>query len=72
MRLLTGVNAELETAVDRLCEFPDLGHLREDLTDRPYRVWTVRKYMIVYQRRGRGLRVVRILHGMRDIGSLLG
>ena len=64
------MQSELREAIDRLCDFPQIGHIRDDLTPRPLLFWTVHPYLIAYQRQGRRLRVVRVVHGKRDLGSL--
>lgn len=65
------VVAEMEAAMQRLCEQPAAGHLRSDLTAAPVRFWTVRSYLVVYQFDERALYVVRVLSGYRDIAALL-
>src|SRR5947207_8233500 len=54
-----------------LQEFPEIGHLREDLTDLPVRFWGVYSYLIIYRVEKRTLRIVRIVSGHRDIETLL-
>lgn len=59
-------------AFARLAEFPDLGHRRPDLTDRPVRFWTVRqRYLVVYRDQS-PIEIVRVVSGYRDIPTLLG
>ena len=37
-------------AMDNLAEYPELGHLREDLTDRPVKFWPFKwHYLIIYK-----------------------
>ena len=37
-------------AMDKLAEYPELGHLREDLTDRPVKFWPFKwHYLIIYK-----------------------
>lgn len=62
---------ELDAALLRLAEFPNLGHLREELTDRPYRFWRVHSYMIIYRTDVSPPKVARVLHGARDIAREL-
>ena len=62
--------SELRAAVRLLGRRPDIGHFRPDLTDKRVRFWLVRRYLIVY-REGDPVEVVRILHGARDVKSIL-
>ena len=48
-----------------------IGHVREDLTSRPVRFFSVHSYIIIYSAASRPLSVVRILSGYRDIAVLL-
>jgi antitoxin ParD1/3/4/toxin ParE1/3/4 len=51
---------------------PDLGHFRRDLTDKPLRFFPVRgTYLIVYDPASEPLAVLRVIHGARDVLSLL-
>ena len=50
---------------------PGAGHIREDLTDEEYRFWSVYSYMIIYDATTEPIGIVRILHGNRDISSIL-
>ena len=45
------VNREFHAAFRTLADSPGQGHLREDLTDKPFRFWRVRSYLIVYRPR---------------------
>lgn len=65
------VLAELRTAMTRLAEMPEIGHIREDLADEPLRFWSVYSYMVVYRPDSRPLEVVRVLSGYRDIAELM-
>lgn len=59
-------------AMDKLAEYPELGHLREDLTDRPVKFWPFKwHYLIIYKPTSL-LEIVRVLSGFRDIISLIG
>jgi plasmid stabilization system protein ParE len=61
----------LEQAFEQLAEHPEIGHKREDLTSRPVKFWTVYSYLIVYDPLSRPLTIIAVLHGARDIASLL-
>lgn len=62
---------ELQEAIQGIAEMPEKGHLRADLTDKPVRFWPVRSYLIIYRPDTTPLQIVRVLHGARDIESLL-
>jgi antitoxin ParD1/3/4/toxin ParE1/3/4 len=61
----------LRTAMTRLAEMPEIGHVREDLADEPLRFWPVYSYLIIYRPDARPLQVVRVLSGSRDITELV-
>lgn len=61
----------LHDAFDKLAENPELGHRRDDLTSLPVCFWSVWSYLVVYKPASNPLVVVRVLHGARDIESLL-
>lgn len=63
--------AALASAFERLAVFPGLGHLRSDLTSRPYFFYVVDPYLIVYARRVDPLPIIGIFHASRDIRRLL-
>ncbi len=48
-----------------------MGHLRQDLADEPLRFWAVYSYLIIYREDSDPLEIVRVLHGARDVKSLL-
>jgi plasmid stabilization system protein ParE len=58
-------------AVGKLAERPGIGHMREDLTDRPLKFWSVYSYLVVYDPESRTLTIVAVLHGARDVAQLL-
>lgn len=63
---------EIMTAVRRLAESPYIGRERNDLASRPVRVWNVPPYAIIYRvTKGRSIRVARVLHGARDLKTVL-
>ena len=64
------VEAQIYTACGFLSSTPQAGHVRQDLTARPVRFWTVPRfpsYVIVYDPDSHPLRIIRILHGAFDI-----
>lgn len=62
----------LFSAMDNLAEFPELGHIREDLTDKPVKFWTFKwHYLIIYNPTS-PVEIIRVLSGYRDIIDLIG
>jgi toxin ParE1/3/4 len=64
--------ATLTQAFRGLAEMPGQGHTRGDLTDLPVRFWPVGSYLIVYDPEKRPLEILRVLHGARDVETILG
>jgi plasmid stabilization system protein ParE len=61
-------------ACDILAEAPLAGQMRKDLTALPLRFWVVHpypNYLIVYDPESKPLHVIRILHGARNLPSVL-
>ena len=57
-----------------LARSPNVGQVRPDLTQRTLRFWTVspfKNYVIIYDAEIRPLRILRILHGARNLRVLL-
>ncbi len=62
----------LHDAMQKVASTPGMGHVRSDLADETLRVWPVHNYLVIYRPDTSPLEVVRVLHGARDLGSLLG
>ena len=56
---------------DQLAALPRSGHSRKDLTSRDVLFWPVQPYLVVYRDKGTMIQIVAVLHGARDIPSLL-
>ncbi|MBX3413464.1 MAG: type II toxin-antitoxin system RelE/ParE family toxin [Pirellulales bacterium] len=54
----------------RLAEFPELGSLRNDLHP-GLRIWQEGRYVILYLPTPTGVDIAHVVHGARDIESLL-
>ena len=67
---LTVYSAFLD-AFERLSGQPHIGHVREDLTDRGLKFLSVYSYLIVYNHQALPLQIVAVLHGARDVASLI-
>lgn len=61
----------LYEAMDKLAENPHLGHLREDLTDKPVKFWTFKWHYLIIYKPISPLEIVRVLSGYRDIINLI-
>ena len=65
------VITEIRHACKRLSQSPGIGHAREDITMRPVKFWGVFSYLIVYDPASSPLVILAVLHGARDVESLL-
>jgi plasmid stabilization system protein ParE len=57
---------EIHEAIRALVLFPQMGHIRADLTSRPIRFHLVRKFLIAYAPGEKPLLVVAVLQGGRN------
>jgi toxin ParE1/3/4 len=57
-------------ACQRIAGNPGIGQSREDLTDKPVLFRSAGSYLIIYTART-PVQIVRVLHGARDVPSLL-
>jgi toxin ParE1/3/4 len=62
---------ELRDGMERLAGTPGMGHLRLDLVNEALRFYSVYKYLIIYRAALQPLQIVRVLHGARDVRSIL-
>ena len=60
----------IDAACDRLAAFPELGPSRDDIR-LGLRHLSVDQYLVFYRINGADVRIVRVLHGRRDLGGLL-
>jgi plasmid stabilization system protein ParE len=60
------VLGEIQEAIRALVPFPQVGHIRSDLTSRPLRFQLVRNLLIAYAPDEKPLLVVAVLHGRRN------
>jgi len=65
------VRLQLLKALRMLAKNPHIGHGRPDLTDKPLRFWPEGPYLIVYDVVRKPIEIVRVVHGARDVASLL-
>ena len=62
----TRVLEEIYEAIRTLVEFPQMGHVRSDLTSRPLRFHPVRNFLIAYAPDEQPLLLIAVLHGRRN------
>ena len=68
------VEEAVHRACDLLADSPLAGRMRKDLTSLDLRFWVVHpysNYLVVYDPSKKPLQIIRILHGARDLPSLL-
>jgi plasmid stabilization system protein ParE len=63
---------EIISGFNTVARNPGIGHQRSDLSDEPLRFWAVRKYLIIYRHEKSPIEVARVLHGARDVQSIIG
>ena len=56
---------------EQLATWPKTGHVRTDLTVKRVRFWPVGSYLVVYRDHSDGIQIVAVLHGSRDVPSVL-
>jgi antitoxin ParD1/3/4/toxin ParE1/3/4 len=61
------VAGDFVAALDKLAVSPRIGWQRAHLTGASTRWWRVHRYLLVYHPESQPLRVIRILHGARDL-----
>jgi antitoxin ParD1/3/4/toxin ParE1/3/4 len=65
------VRLQIFHACRRIAENPGVGHRREDLTGKPVLFWPVGLYLIIYNPARKPVEIIRVVHGARDVPSLL-
>ena len=54
-----------------LAERPEIGHAREDLPEPSLRFWPVGAYLVIYLGERQPIEIVGVVHGARDIPSVI-
>jgi len=67
----TFLDAVYET-MEKLSDNPQLGHLREELTDKTVKFWPFKWHYLVIYKPTSPIEIVRVLSGYRDIINLIG
>lgn len=65
------VHGKLLEALELLGSRPGAGRVREDLAEANVRWWPVLKFVVVYEAERSPIEILRVLHGMRDLPTLL-
>ena len=65
------VRNAIKSALEKLAQMPFIGHMRKDVKNPAYRFYVVYSYLIVYRPETNPLKVVRIVHGARDLKRVL-
>jgi len=61
------LEADIFAACEKLSEWPNIGHRRRDLTEKPLLFFPVRgTYLIVYNPTATPISIIRVLHGSRN------
>jgi len=68
-RLADRILADIRDAIDRIIDNPQLGHLRPDLTDKPFRFYRVYQIFVIYDPAASPLYIARVYHAAQDIKS---
>ncbi len=61
----------LYDAMEKLSDNPDLGHVREDLTNNPVKFWTFKWHYLIIYKPILPIEIVRILSGYRDVLNII-
>lgn len=64
------VASDFGAAFDSLAASPGMGWRRTHLTGPDLRWWRIHSYLLIYDPSARPLRVIRILHGARDLDRI--
>jgi antitoxin ParD1/3/4/toxin ParE1/3/4 len=65
------VLSRLRNEIRKVAHSPGIGHFREDLAGRRLLFWSVFSYLIIYDASERPIRIVRVLHGARNVKRIL-
>lgn len=66
------VEVEFHELFRALARTPRIGHTREDLTEDPVLFFALRSYLVVYRPSPKGVEIVALVHGSRDVRRVLG
>lgn len=66
------VSRALREAFRRLTEFPESGRVHQEWASARYRFLPVYSYEVMYRIESGGVKIIRVIHGARDVGAVLG
>ncbi len=58
-------------AMQLLVDNPEIGHKRDDLTDKPVKFWPFKWHYLIIYKSSPTVEIVRVLSGFRDIVNLV-
>ena len=62
---------QLFQTFEQLAAWPKTGHMRTDLTSKKVLFWPTGSYLIVYRDSSDAIQIIAVLHGSRDVPSVL-
>jgi plasmid stabilization system protein ParE len=65
------LRVEFYAALGVLSGAPGIGHYHEELLSRKYRFWNFYRYVMVYEWGVKPMRIIAVVHGARDLATLL-
>jgi antitoxin ParD1/3/4/toxin ParE1/3/4 len=65
------VRREIRAELKKLAEQPGMGHRRADANNESLRFWSIYSYLIIYRENSTPLKILRVIHGARDLGSIV-
>jgi toxin ParE1/3/4 len=65
------LRSELYEALQRLGQFPGIGHFHEELLGRRYRFWNFYSYVVCYVWREKPIQIIAVVHGARELAAFL-
>jgi plasmid stabilization system protein ParE len=71
LNLADRIREKLLAAFDTLARHSGIGHKREDLTSLPVRFYSVYQYLVIYSYDSETLQILSVIHGKRDVATLL-
>lgn len=66
-KLANRILGDIHDAIQKLCELPNLGHSRPDLTDKPFKFYRIYQILLVYDPAARPLYIARVYHAAQDV-----
>jgi|SRR5579884_2341822 antitoxin ParD1/3/4/toxin ParE1/3/4 len=71
LQMANHVESVIRQQIEFLSHNPGVGHRRRDLTSADVRFFPVYSYLVVYRSGTKPLQIVTILHGRRDLETIL-